>query len=172
MNVVTRATARTLKLTRYYTGKPCAQGHTAERLVCNMHCVSCHAQSVKRNKRTEKYKSQRRASRKRSYSEKRAAIRAQHTRWAYGLAPGQFEEMMLAQKGLCAICKKAPQGVRGLHVDHDHSCCSTNARSCGKCVRALLCDKCNTGLGKFFDSPELLRSAAAYLEEHAAWLRS
>jgi len=32
-------------------------------------------------------------------------------------------------------------------------------------VRGLLCSNCNNGLGRFLDSPELLRIAALYLEE-------
>jgi dihydroorotase-like cyclic amidohydrolase len=46
--------------------------------------------------------------------------------------------------------------IRALAVDHDHKT--------GK-VRALLCRNCNTGLGNFQDSPELLKTAIQYLEE-------
>jgi hypothetical protein len=42
-------------------------------------------------------------------------------------------------------------------VDHDHE---TNR------VRALLHDRCNRMLGCARDNPEVLRRAAAYLEEH------
>ena len=34
-------------------------------------------------------------------------------------------------------------------------------------ARGVLCSFCNTILGMSFDSPEILRSAAAYLEKHA-----
>jgi hypothetical protein len=44
-----------------------------------------------------------------------------------------------------------------LHIDHNHLTGKT---------RALLCDKCNVGLGSFRDNPDLLRKAAAYLEFH------
>lgn len=49
-----------------------------------------------------------------------------------------------------------------MHMDHDHSCCD-DERSCGKCLRGILCEAHNTGLGKFNDNPELLESAAQYL---------
>ncbi len=76
----------------------------------------------------------------------------------FGLAPGQYDEMLVAQSGVCAICQlpKRESG-KGLHVDHDHV---TGA------VRALLCYACNTGLGSFKDSPELLEAAARYLRRH------
>jgi hypothetical protein len=49
-----------------------------------------------------------------------------------------------------------------LAVDHNHGCCP-GEKSCGKCVRGLLCDNCNQAIGKFRDDPELLLKAAEYL---------
>lgn len=61
----------------------------------------------------------------------------------------------------CLICKRTD---RKLHVDHDHACCAPNkARTCGKCVRGLICGPCNRGLGLFFDDPDALARAAQYL---------
>lgn len=74
----------------------------------------------------------------------------------YGLTAERFDEMLAAQGGGCAVCSTTEPGGRwGLfHVDHDHET--------GE-VRALLCHRCNVGLGYFGDDPELLRLAADYL---------
>lgn len=58
----------------------------------------------------------------------------------------------------CQLCGS----VERLCIDHDHSCCA-GARSCGKCVRGVLCHKCNAGLGQFNDDPELMYRAIQYL---------
>lgn len=80
----------------------------------------------------------------------------------YGLTIELHDEMLIAQNGLCAICGKPPNpdGIRAasrLHADHDHVT--------GK-VRALLCNSCNNGIGRFRDDPALLRAAAEYIERH------
>lgn len=73
------------------------------------------------------------------------------------------EEIALREVSACHLCGgvNAKSG-RPLHVDHDHECCPTG-KSCRECIRGFLCSTCNTGLGMFKDSPELLRKAAAYL---------
>lgn len=84
--------------------------------------------------------------------------------WRFRLTDAQWDEMFERQGQTCAVCgTDAPTG-HGWHVDHDHACCPEPGRSCGKCVRAILCSECNTGLGKFRDRPDLLRAAADYLE--------
>lgn len=83
-------------------------------------------------------------------------------RTVYNLDPVKYEEMCL--RG-CAICGSMEPGGRGrFHVDHDHGCCPGKSNSCGKCIRGVLCHKCNTGLGSFNDSHALLRLAAYYVE--------
>lgn len=71
------------------------------------------------------------------------------------------------QEGRCAICATPkelyPKNPRdGLWVDHDHSCCDTEF-TCGKCVRGLLCSKCNSMIGLHKDSVDILHRAVDYL---------
>lgn len=64
----------------------------------------------------------------------------------------------------CAICGALIGAVgRKLSVDHDHNCCEGQF-SCGKCIRGLLCQNCNSGLGQFHDDVGLLARAISYLE--------
>lgn len=84
--------------------------------------------------------------------------------WAkFQMTVEQYDARLEAQGGLCAICARVPPVRRRPAVDHDRACCSGN-KSCGSCVRALLCDGCNIGLGSFEDDPVRLRAAADYVE--------
>jgi hypothetical protein len=81
----------------------------------------------------------------------------------YNLTVAQHAALLEAQGGVCAICRGTnPNGYR-LSVDHDHSCCPGN-RSCGTCVRGLLCAGCNFVVGHASDDSERLRAAADYLD--------
>jgi hypothetical protein len=82
----------------------------------------------------------------------------------YNLTEDDYYSMLHSQKGLCKICEKPPSlenckrlGKNErfyLDIDHDHTT--------GK-VRALLCKRCNTGIGLFREIPERLEAAASYL---------
>lgn len=88
---------------------------------------------------------------------------ADTNRWSiYRMTKDQFEALKMDQGCVCAICGKHPDHGRGWHVDHDHNCCP-GAKSCGKCVRGLLCHSCNTGIGALGDDPAMLESALKYL---------
>lgn len=80
----------------------------------------------------------------------------------YGLDRDQINEMLHHQSHSCAVCGSTFAGD-DYRIDHDHSCCP-GVRTCGRCVRKLLCRHCNTGLGNFNDSIDLLRNAIKYLE--------
>jgi len=76
----------------------------------------------------------------------------------YGMTVEEYDSLDAAQGGMCAICGRKDSGRAGtsrLSVDHDHKS--------GQ-VRGLLCHYCNTAIGAFQDSPELLASAILYLE--------
>jgi hypothetical protein len=92
--------------------------------------------------------------------------RDKHRLANYGMTWGQYQALLDAQGGGCAVCGQTCASGRLLAVDHDHSCCPENSRSCVRCVRGLLCGGCNQGLGKFRDDPRLLAEAAAYLARH------
>lgn len=68
----------------------------------------------------------------------------------YKLSLSGYERLARGQRYRCRICLRKLE----LHVDHDHAT--------GR-VRGLLCCRCNTGLGKFEDSPNLLLNAVHYL---------
>ena len=72
----------------------------------------------------------------------------------YGITIGEYEGLLAAQNGACAICKGGPFSRR-LAVDHDHKT---------GLIRGLLCYPCNRGLPWFCDDPERLRGAAQYME--------
>ena len=89
--------------------------------------------------------------------------RAAGLKHRYSLDLERFDALLAAQGGACGVCGTTKPGGKGAwNVDHDHTCCAGN-RSCGACVRGLLCHHCNTGLGMFRDSPDTLTSAIAYL---------
>lgn len=84
----------------------------------------------------------------------------------YGLKPGQFEAMIDNQGGLCGLCRNPLGSGKDVHIDHDHACCPDSCKSCGDCVRGILCATCNKGMGHFRDDTNLLRAAADYIERH------
>lgn len=80
----------------------------------------------------------------------------------YGISIEQYRDLIAAQNGCCAVCKKPETLIKKgklllLCVDHDHE---TNA------VRGLLCNLCNRAIGLFCDEPDNLEAGAAYLRKH------
>ena len=75
----------------------------------------------------------------------------------YGLTVDELDRMLRRQRGQCALCGTTEPGKKGLAIDHDHVT--------GQ-VRALLCGRCNTGIGLLQDDPELLAKAATYVRSH------
>lgn len=90
--------------------------------------------------------------------ERRAREAAKVRDASHGLRVGQYDSLLQEQGGGCAICGQQCTSGRSLAVDHDHA---TGA------IRGLLCGTCNRAIGMMQDSPEILRAAAQYLENHA-----
>ena len=97
------------------------------------------------------------------FSETHGSGRTIYYKSHYHLTLEKYTQMLEDQDGKCAICKQKTE--KSLHIDHDHSCCPERGKSCGKCIRGLLCDSCNNGLGRFKDSTEILQAAIEYLTE-------
>jgi hypothetical protein len=70
----------------------------------------------------------------------------------------KFDEMVSRYSGKCYACKINDAS----NIDHDHNCCS-GSRSCGSCVRGILCHQCNTALGLVKDSKKTLQRLIEYL---------
>ena len=98
-----------------------------------------------------------------------AGLRAQRLPWQYGITVNEFDTMLDEQDGACAICGTTDPGGRGgqFHVDHDHACCP-EAHSCGKCIRGLLCSRCNVGIGMLGDDIARITKALSYLTDYQA----
>lgn len=90
------------------------------------------------------------------------AIRNRRLLQRYGISADQFDAILASQGG-CAVCGRTESNGKYWHTDHDHSCCPTDARSCGKCIRGILCHGCNTALGNANDDPEILLKMVDYL---------
>jgi hypothetical protein len=81
----------------------------------------------------------------------------------YNISAKEYYELLENQGGGCAICGMTEEELgQHLSVDHNHRCCPQRKKSCGMCVRGLLCPNCNNGLGRFQDNPELLLKAFEY----------
>ena len=111
------------------------------------------AQEWKREHRERYLEGQRRRRSQRGPEQIRLE-RHQHLRRTYGMSLEEFEFLVAAQGGACAICGK-PDADR-LHVDHDHGT--------GR-IRGLLCGSCNRAMGLFHEDPARFEAAGSYLRQ-------
>lgn len=89
---------------------------------------------------------------------------------SYNIGYTDYLKLLDMQGGICPICEtpfiEGKINNQYGHVDHDHSCCASK-KSCGKCIRGILCAHCNKGLGFFLDDSNILKAAASYLDKTA-----
>ena len=102
---------------------------------------------------------------RRRYAANPDGQRNRQLKCSFNITLAEYNAMLEAQGGVCAICGQSCKSGRNLAVDHDHACCP-GKKSCGGCIRGLLCRDCNVTLGRVSDDPGVLRRAADYLEEH------
>ena len=113
----------------------------------NLTCIRCRDNI----QRAAKRKKLREMSPEEAYRLKRH----EQLRNKYKMSLEMYETMLDLQGGVCALCGLPETQGKALSVDHCHK---TNK------FRAILCHKCNKGLGQFMDNPIVLRKAADYIE--------
>lgn len=84
----------------------------------------------------------------------------------YQLTLGDYQEMVMVQCGLCAVCGQPEINIdprtnetKRLAVHHNHNT--------GKVI-ALCCAECNMGMGKLKDNSVFLRRAADLMDEEGS----
>ena len=87
--------------------------------------------------------------------ERKLADRKSYLKRKYGMTLEDYERMLEAQGGVCAICGEPRPEERTLHVDHDHET--------GE-IRGLLCFRCNNALGDFARSTSCSSGRRDYLD--------
>lgn len=125
-----------------YEGVPCKKSGHTERFVSGGACVACSRLSSR--------------SRRPTLEKERAA----QMKYRYGVIYDDYLIMLEEQDQSCAICYTVfDPSSRGT------SACVDHCHSTGK-VRGILCGTCNTGIGLLKDNPDILKSAAEYLQPH------
>lgn len=82
--------------------------------------------------------------------------RESRLRRKYGITIDKYFNMLLAQRGTCALCDR-------ISLDERHGVLSVDHCHITKKVRGLLCNQCNRSLGILGDQPESLLKAYNYL---------
>lgn len=115
-------------------------------------CKACDANKMRAYKAAdpEKYRNYVRVWHKKNP----AKIAALKRKSAYGITQKDYDDILLKQNGVCAICKRPCASGRRLAVDHCHS---------SDKVRGLLCSKCNMGIGMANESVSTLTAMIEYI---------
>jgi hypothetical protein len=105
-------------------------------------------------KNQDYYKAKRRA----HYIKNKDWFRKNHLKLKFGITLEDYNRLFDEQSGCCRICgTHQSQLKKTLSIDHCHKT--------GK-IRALLCQKCNQGIGMFHEDLETMQSAIEYIKQH------
>jgi len=88
----------------------------------------------------------------------------------YGTTVEWYRDRLIEQCGVCALCKHLSHHhgtIQRLQVDHNHNCCDLRTKSCGKCLRGLLCADCNILLSYL---EKFLKEATTLVPRWDTWL--
>lgn len=142
-------------------GKPVNSRKLGKQFCCRRVYVREHGRvgqraSARASRWSKANPGRRRAIEQRHYKKTERQKKDYYLRYTYGLSLAEYEAMAMAQCGLCAICGELETKVQHnrecrLSVHHDHAT--------GRVI-ALLCAKCNRGMGLLCDDPDLLLRAA------------
>lgn len=81
----------------------------------------------------------------------------------HGVTTRWYNEQIV--KG-CSVCGTYNWEKLGPVIDHDHTCCK-GGYGCAKCVRGVLCGRCNKMLGTAFDNVPTIIEAINYIDKFA-----
>lgn len=149
--------------TGYYKNKRCADGYLTICRVCicteRRAYVAKNYAEVRAKIKTywEENKEDMRQRSREYHAKHRRRLKDLQREKQTGFTPAMFAQAIEHQGGKCPICLCALADLpyRNQHADHCHATGQP---------RGVLCQKCNTALGKFKDDPERLRRAIAYLD--------
>jgi hypothetical protein len=139
-----------------------ASCHENKRHFCKGLCKACYSKEQRRIN-ADQERIWQRESYERKADEYKATARNTYLLKRYNITLAEYEEMLLEQDYCCKACGRHQRLFnKSLAVDHNHACCA-GEKSCGGCVRGLLCGPCNTALGLLEDSRERIKSLDDYL---------
>jgi hypothetical protein len=135
----------------------------------------------------QRTREQNRLQKRRNYQRQKATVLARGRRWRavdperakrtrrrewlrrYGLTLESFDALLASQGNRCGNtgCSVTEPGGFGnqWHVDHDRRCCP-NLRGCVKCIRGLLCSKCNQALGLLGENTDCILGLKFYIQKY------
>lgn len=161
---ISKKDATSQGLLRYFTGKPCWQGHISERLVSNRGCVACHAlreelwrfRNVEaarlRDKKSRELNDQSSRHLKVNHSSEEWIIKLNYQKiknherriYSYGsLSKDIWDKLFKEQNGICNGCSQPLQP--DAHIDHVMPL-SRGGENADNNVQ-LLCPYCNLSKG-------------------------